>query len=414
MKTPIKGSLMSPRILFLLALCFTSSVVSAGDWRQFRGNLINGIADDAKLPISWNVKSGENIAWKTKLPGRGLSSPIVVGDQVILTASSGFSQNRLHVLAFDVATGKLNWKRQFWATGRTQCHNKTCVAAPTPASDGKLIFATYSSNDVVCLDLKGNLKWFRGLTYDFPNASNSLGMSSSLIVSGNTLVVQVECDAESFTTGLNTNNGISRWKIDRPRGANWTSPSLLPKTKTQKELVLLQSSKGLAAVQPETGKVIWNYGDGASTIPSSVVGNGIVFIPSHGITAVKPIAASEAPEVVWTVGKLSPSTSSPFYYRDKVYTVNRAGVINCANATTGKIIWRLRLKGPFGSSPVAANGMIYYVNERGLVQIVQPGEKKGRIVSTNDLKETILCTPAIANNALFIRSDGHLWKIAKK
>ncbi|VAX41492.1 hypothetical protein MNBD_PLANCTO02-18, partial [hydrothermal vent metagenome] len=366
----------------LLLVLLSSSFATAADWRQFRGSLMNGIAEDSTLPISWNVKSGKNIAWKAELPGRGLSSPIVVGNQVIVTASSGFSQNRLHVLAFDTTTGKLNWKRQFWATGRTQCHIKTCVAAPTPASDGKLVFATFSSNDVVCLDLKGNLKWFRGLTYDFPNASNSLGMSSSLVVSGKTLVVQVECDAVAFTMGLNTANGISRWKIDRPRGANWTSPTLFPKQKNasqnkSKELVLLQSSKGLTAVVPATGKIIWDYGDGASTIPSSVVGNGIVFIPSKGITAVKPIAASDAPKVLWNKGRLSPATSSPFFYRHKIYTVNRAGVINCANATTGDILWRLRLKGPFGATPVAANGKIYYVNEHGLVQIVKPGDKKG-------------------------------------
>src|SRR5690606_16848625 len=147
------------------------------------------------------------IEWSQELPGRGLSSPIIVGDQVIVTASSGYRQTRLHVLSFAAADGSLQWEREFWATGRTASHPKTCVAAPTPASDGERIFAFYSSNDLACLDLDGNLLWYRGLTYDFPNASNSLGMSSSLVVADGTVVAMVENDSDSFTTGVDPQTG---------------------------------------------------------------------------------------------------------------------------------------------------------------------------------------------------------------
>ena len=119
------------------------------------------------------------------------------------------------------------------------CHSKTSVAAPTPCSDGKLVYAVYSSNDVVCLDLDGNLQWLRGLTADYANVSNSLGMSSSPVVSGGTLVVQVENDSESYTLGLAKGSGINRWRLDRPKAANWTSPVVL-----RNGLVALQSSKG--------------------------------------------------------------------------------------------------------------------------------------------------------------------------
>src|SRR6185436_7297544 len=128
--------------------------------------------------------SGQHLAWKTDLPGRGLSSPIIIGDKIFVTSCSGPKQQRLHVLCFNASNGAKLWERQFWATGRTMCQPKMSVAAPTPASDGERIVAIFSSNDIVCLDLDGNLLWLRGLGRDYPNASNSVGMSSSLLLAG--------------------------------------------------------------------------------------------------------------------------------------------------------------------------------------------------------------------------------------
>lgn len=384
--------------------------LSGADWAQFRGPQGSGVSQDQNLPVVWNEK--ENIAWKVDLPGKGISGPIVVGNRVIVTACSGYQQDRLHVLCFAADTGKKTWERQFWATGRTMCHNKMSVAAPTPASDGERIFAFYSTNDVICLDLEGNLQWFRGLTFDYPNASNSLGMASSPIVVGDTLVVQAENDSESFAAGLDVKTGKNRWKLDRPILANWTSPTILPGKTRDEDLVLLQSGRGLSAVRPRTGESVWKYGEGCSTIPSSVVADGVVYAPSNGMVALRAEAGDSSPKVLWSASKLSPKTPSPLVYRDHVYCVGSADVLSCASAKTGEVVWKLRLEGPFSGTPVAAEGRLYLFNERGVAQVVQLGEK-GEIVATNDLKETILCTPAIARNAIFVRSDTHLWKIAK-
>src|SRR5260370_631382 len=104
---------------FLFGLCLISSIAAAGDWRQFRGTDTNGVADAADLPTHWS--ESENVAWKAALPGKGPSSPIVVAGHVIVTCSSGALQDRLHVLSFDAGSGKRQWERQYWATGRTMC-----------------------------------------------------------------------------------------------------------------------------------------------------------------------------------------------------------------------------------------------------------------------------------------------------
>ncbi|QDT96664.1 outer membrane protein assembly factor BamB family protein [Gimesia aquarii] len=391
----------------LIAVCLSCGA----DWPQFRGPLTNNVAISETPPAKVDQ---ENIAWTAELEGRGASGPIVVGDKVFITSTTGFKQDQLHVLCFDANSGKRLWERQFWATGRTQCHKKMSVATPTPASDGKRVFATFSSNDVVCLDLDGNLLWIRGLSHDYPNASNSLGMASSPIVVGETLIVPVENDDDSFTTGLDVKTGIARWKINRPRVANWTSPAILQSSPNAEPVVLLQSSEGVDGIYPETGETAWQYEQGAGRIPSTTVGDNILYVPSNGLTALSPGSSSDPPKVLWKEQKLSPGTASPLVYQNNVFTVNRAGVLNCANPQTGDLVWRLRLKGPFSATPIAAANHLYLVNEKGLLQVVQLGTDKGEVTGDIDLKETILATPAIANNSLFIRSDKHLWKISSK
>jgi outer membrane protein assembly factor BamB len=393
---------------FLIA----ASIAQAGDWLQFRGSESNGLGDDIRPPTKFSAM--ENVAWKSSLPGKGLSSPIVVGDRIFVTCSSGFRDDRLHVICINANDGSKRWERQFTATGRTSHHPKTPVAAPTPASDGKRVYALYSSNDLICLDLDGNLEWVRGLTYDYPNASNSLGMASSPVVIGDTVIAQVENDSESLATGVDVATGISRWTSIRPKKANWTSALVWPKRYGGNEdLVLLQSSEGISAVRPLTGEVAWKYSDGASTIPSSVVSDGILYAVSHGITALKPPTDSANIERLWRENKLGPGTGSPLVYRGRLYSINSAGVLLAGDLKTGETKWQLRVTGPFSGSPVAAGGHLYLFNEIGEGQCIALGDTSGEIESTGEFPgEIFLCTPAIANGAIYVRSDQNLWKIA--
>lgn len=391
----------------LLTVALTSH---AADWTQFRGPLGNGISAETTLPAT--LDAARDIAWKIALPGRGLSSPIVIGDRIIVTSSSGARQDRLHVLCFNAADGSKRWERTFRATGRTMCHEKTSVAAPTPVSDGTRIFALYSSNDLLCLDLDGNLLWLRGLARDYPNASNSLGMSSSPVYADGTVVVQIENDSESFAAGIDAITGVNRWKMDRPKSANWTSPVLLKGINGQ-TLAGLQSSKGFLAVAPATGQIVWDYSEGASTIPSCAVSGDVIYVPSNGLTAIQPAPEGQTPKQLWRNNQLRPGTASPLVLGQHVYTLNEAGVLSCGSITNGARLWQLRLKGPFSATPVAAGQRLYLVNEKGLTQVVDPTKPEGELVSELPLGETVLGTPSLSGGAIYIRSDGHLWKLGK-
>src|SRR5262245_22025187 len=163
------------------ALLGAVALFAAGaDWPQFRGPAGAGVADGPAPPAE--VGHDRNLAWKAPLPDRGVSGPVVVGGKVFVTASGGPRQDRLSVLAFDAADGKPLWRRSLYATGPTASHPKTCMAAPTPACDGKRLVALFATNDIACLDLDGNLLWARCLYEEVPGATDGRGLASSPII----------------------------------------------------------------------------------------------------------------------------------------------------------------------------------------------------------------------------------------
>jgi outer membrane protein assembly factor BamB len=399
------------KILLTFTFAALANGAAAGDWTGFRGPLGNGVSDEVGLPVALNAK--KHISWRIDLPGRGLSSPLVVGNRVFVTASAGTRQDQLQIICLNAADGSVIWQRQFWAMGSTMCHNKTSIAAPTPVTDGRLLFAIFSSNDLFCLDLDGNLQWLRGMTLDYPNARNSLGMASSLVLAGGVLVAQVENDSESFTAGLDKQTGVNLWRADRPKSANWTTATV-QKIGSGAEMLLLQSGGGIHAVNPKNGEVVWHYADGASTIPSSALAGGVLYVPSHGLTALELADDGRSFKQKWRSSRLRPGTASPLVHRDRVYSLNNAGVLTCGDTDSGKRLWQLRLDGPFGGSPVVADNHLYAFNEEGKAQVVDLSAPEGRIAGEMDLGEMIQCSPAVSNGALYVRSNGRIWKIARK
>jgi outer membrane protein assembly factor BamB len=407
---------MTRYIVLTLVIAVLLVAPVRSDWRAFRGGVNNFAAPSERVPVQWNTTPGneQNFAWKIDLPGRGPSSPIVVGDKVIVTCSDGYQETRMHILGFDARTGEKLWHRTCWATGRTFCHPTTSNAAPTPASDGQAVYAFYSSNDLVCVDLNGNFRWFRGLAHEDPKAGNDVGMASSPVVVGDTVIVQVESQGSSFAMGINKNTGETRWRIDRPASSNWSSPVVLGDPQGSTAVVILQSRLGLSALTPDTGKELWRFECSGSSISSSVadIEKRLILVPAGGILALKMPTAGETPTKLWHSNKLRLSTVSPVLCAGRVYTIKSPSILVCGDATTGEIVWQLRLKGQTWSTPVIAGDHLYAINRDGLAQVVRLGAEEGVLVFTYDFGETIDATAAVSDGAYYVRSDRHLWKIA--
>jgi outer membrane protein assembly factor BamB len=407
---------MTRYVLLILSLTALMTSSAHSDWPAFRGADNCFAAAGQELPVRWSIEPGaeRNLAWRIDLPGRGPSSPIVVGDRVIVTSSDGHQETRLHILAFDVLAGSKLWHRTAWATGRTFCHPTTANAAPTPACDGEAIYAFYSSNDLMCVDLDGNFRWFRGLAHDFPKAGNDVGMASSPVVVGDTVIVQVENQGNSFAAGIDKHTGETRWRIERPAASNWSSPIALNDVAGGSAAVGLQSRGAFTALDPLTGEELWRFDASCSSISSSVADTNrkLVLLPADGVTALQLDEVREKPAECWRSNKLRLATVSPVLDDDRVYTIKSPSILVCADATTGEVQWQMRLTGQTWSTPVVAGGHLYAINRDGLAQVVKLGRDEGTLVSTCEFKETIDATAAVSNGAYYVRSDKHLWKIA--
>lgn len=404
-------SVLARRISFVLLVSGIPLVAVADDWRQFRGPGATGVSATAQLPDEFGGDESKNIAWKVKIPGRSAGGAIIVGNQVITTSSDAMDQRRIRLCSYNSSNGELQWEQQWIARGRPYCHPVSANAAPTPVSDGKRVFAFYSSNDLACVDLQGNALWYRSLASEFPKAGNDVGMSSSPVVVDGVVVVQVECQGDSFVAGLSAENGSILWKQDRPKKANWSSPSVV-QLPSGKQAVVIQSGEDLQAVQPADGKQLWRVSLPCSSIPSSVADGNRLIVPSGGLTALDLSSAGE-PSPLWKENKLNPNASSPVVAGKNVYVVNRT-ILVCGDVYTGKVLWQLRLPDAkqIWSSPVVAGNRLYLFSMEGLCFVVALDGEEGKIVQTNKIDDEVLGSPAISGNAMFVRGANHLWKIA--
>jgi outer membrane protein assembly factor BamB len=403
---------MNRFLLILPPLLVIASSAPAADWPQFRGPLGMATSVEKDLPVHWSAT--ENLRWKIDLPGRGLSNPVIADGRVYVTASGGWQQDRLHVLCFAAATGKKLWERQLAATGGTQSHPKTCMAAPTPCTDGKQVYALFATGDLACLDSDGNLRWYRSLVGDYPTITNQVGMAASPVVWKDTLIVPMENVGESFLTGIDTRTGKNRWKVPRKRDIHWTTPLVVPDGDGAD--VLFLDGDELAAFDVASGEKRWSFkAGGLSTVPSPVAGReGTILVPAGEITAVLPVRDKPAPELVWKSNKLKIGTyASPLYYQDRVYVCTSIG-ITCGSALDGKELYKQRIKGALSASPVAGDGKVYVLNEDGVVTVLESSDE-AKVLATNTVAtgEIFLATPAIADGAIYLRSDQHLYCIGK-
>lgn len=389
----------------IAAVVLFSGAAARADWLGFRGD--GSSIAEGSAPTDWSVEEGRNVAWRADLPGRGVSGPIVVGGRVFVTASDGPSRERLHTLAFDSATGERLWARQMWATGRSNCHETSSIAAPTPASDGERVFSFYSSNDLVAFSLRGEVLWIRGLTLDHPRVGNDIGMASSPVVAGPAVVVQAECQGDSFAIAVDRRTGKTLWEIERPKESNWSSP-LAWETEDGKPAVWLQDSTGASLHDAATGERLARIDSGCPTVASpSLAGEATLLLATGGVSAFE--APFDGP--IGQAEKLKPGSSSPVVLGNQALVINRSGVLLCGDLATGQMLWRKRVGGRYWATPIVVGQHLYCVNAEGEATILDLASG-GRVLSKPKFNEDILGTPAAADGALYFRSDAHLWKIA--
>lgn len=432
------------KLLCLMVAWVAATAVFAADldnWPQWRGPEGTGMAPKGDPPLKWDNTT--NVKWKTAIPGRGASTPIIWGDQIFLiTAGDTGKQadvkdipkpdpkfktkttppstyHKFEVLSIDRATGKVRWQKTAAEAVPHEGHHEThSYAAASPVTDGKFLYVSFGSFGVYCFDLEGKQQWKRDLGR--MNTRLGWGEGASPALSGDYLVVPWDQEVGSFIVCLDAKTGQTKWKMDRDEPTSWATPLIVEaKGKTQ---VIVNGHNRVRSYDLATGKVLWECGGQTlNAIPTPVVKDGVAIIMSGyrgAMVAAVPLDAAgditDTNKLAWKYDKGTPYVPSPILAGDRLYfTQANTGMLTCLDVKTGKpLIDRERLPGinSLYASPVGAKDRIYFTGRDGVVVVIKQTDKLD-VLATNRLGEGIDASPAIVGKQLFLRGEKHLYCI---
>jgi outer membrane protein assembly factor BamB len=424
------------------------------DWPQFRGIGATGIAEGFSLPISWNAADGTNIIWKTPVPGLGLSSPVVWGDDVFISTSiSGKTDAGLkvglygdiasvqddtphewRVYALDKKTGKIKWQQTAYkGVPKVKRHTKSSHANSTLATDGERIIAFFGSEGLYAYDLTGRLLWKKDLGlldagyYVVPEAQWETG--SSPVLHDGMVIIQADVQKGSFLAMFDAKDGREVWRVPRSDVPTWSTPTI--HTVNGQTQILVNGMRQVGAYDFRTGKGVWKLsGGGDIPVPTPVVTDGLVYITNaHGklspVYAIRETATGDvslAPDqtsndgVAWSTPRGGGYMCTPLIYRGLAYIVRYNGVLNVYDAKTGERKYEHRLAGAtsaFTSSPIANDGKVYLASEDGQVFVLKAGPAY-ELIAMNEMSTPVLATPAISEGRLLLRTQDQIIAIGDK
>lgn len=441
------------RLLSICLLICLAPVANAQNWPSFRGSNASGVADGKPTPVTWNAEKGENILWKTAIPGLAHASPVVWGNKLFITTAisslakptlrvglfgdvdsdKDVSKHSWHVYCVDKGTGKILWdKVATEGVPKIKRHIKATHANSTPATDGKYVVAFFGAEGLYCYDVKGKLQWKKDLgALDsgwFYDPDYQWGMASSPIIYKNLVILQCDVQKDSFIAAYDIKTGKEVWKTSREEIPSWGTPTIY-EGKTRTELIT-NATKAARGYDPLTGKELWRMsGNPEITATTPVIGQDLIFIvnhyrPNQPIYAIKPGATGDISLkdgktsndfVAWSYQRGGAYMPTPLVYGDYLYICQNQAIVRCLNAKTGEVAYQSRIGegGSYSASPVAADGKVYLSSEDGAIYVLKAGNKY-EMLAKNEMGEVLMATPAISDGMLFVRGQNHLFCIADK
>ena len=409
---------------FCLAFCLTLAAgrcLAGEEWPQFRGPDGQGHADATGLATTWSEV--ENVTWKTPLPGRGWSSPVIIEDRIWLTTALDDGR-ALHALLVDRGSGRLVLDVPvFTVEEPAKINVKNSYASPTSLVEGDRLWVHFGTYGTACLDNRsGKILWTnRELKLDHKE-----GAGSSPIMVGDLLVVNCDGTDVQYVVALDKNTGTIVWKAERSAPKNpdpdlrkaYSTPLLIEAGGRQQ--IISTGADRVSAYDPRTGIELWyvNY-EGFSNVPRPVFAEGLVIIATGymkpQLFAIRPDGAGDVTgtHVAWRVKAQVPANPSPVVVGKNVYMVSDQGVVTCLDIATGKEQHKARIGGNFSASPIAADGLIYFSSEEGETTVFA-AEDRLREIARNKLDGRLMASFAVAGRALFVRSDTTLYRIEAK
>ena len=440
----------------ILVLITLTAAAQAQNWTSFRGTNAAGVAEGKPTPVRWDASKGENILWKTPIPGLAHASPIIYGNKLFITTAvssstakpnyrvglygdvdsdNDTSKHAWKVYCLDKRTGKILWERvAHEGVPKVKRHIKATHNNSTPATDGKYVVAFFGSEGLFCYDVDGKLMWKKefgilnsGWFYD---PDYEWGTASSPIIYKNMVIIQCDVQKDSFLAAYDIKTGKELWRTPREEIPSWGTPTVY-EGKTRAELIT-NATRAIRGYDPLTGKELWRLtGNPEVTATTPIIGHDLIFIvnhyrPNQPIYAIRPGATGDISldlkagqttnqYVAWSMQRGGAYMPTPLIYGDYLYINQNQAILRCLNAKTGEVAYQQRIGegGSYSASPVAADGKIYLSSEDGAIFVIKAGNKYEQLAK-NEMGEILMATPAISDGMIFVRGQHHLFAIGEK
>ncbi|MCH7688860.1 MAG: PQQ-binding-like beta-propeller repeat protein [Planctomycetes bacterium] len=413
-------------VTVLMVFSFCVGDLQAANWPTWRGPNLNGVAVGKNYPIKWS--NTENIVWKAALPAAGSSTPAVWENRIFVTCPGG---GKNLVICFD-RNGKKLWET---AVGKNSPGGDRPGSGsnPSPTTDGKHVYVYYKSGDFACLDFDGKIVWRKNLQDLYGENSLWHDLGTSPVLTKDLVVVACMLTGPSYLAGLDKLTGEVVWKQDRNLPApseaaqSYTTPVVF--SENGQERIVVLGADHVTAHDAKTGKELWRVGGlnpGQNgffrSISSPVVADGFVIAPyarGASLTGIRLGGKGDVTKshVAWSnnVRNGYSDVPSPIAYGGNVYLCTDKGYLVCVDIKTGKELWEhegVRVRGKYYSSPILADGKIYVTYQDGQTYVLD-ANNKGKLLSTNEMGESIFATPVFVDGKILLRTSKHLYCIGK-
>jgi len=376
---------------------------ATGDWPWWRGPNFNGVAEAGQQPpLHWS--DSRNVAWKVAVPGRGHSTPIVVGQRVFLQTADESARSQ-SVLCYARDTGKPLWSKELNRHNlQKQINPKNTYASSTMACDRGRLFVLFSNNQAVqatALDLDGNVVWNTTVA-PFIETKYPNGYAASPVLYGNTVIVAVDCEAGGTLSALDRETGQRVWSTARVGKTNYASPVV--GHVAGRDQLLLGGLDMVASYNPANGHPLWDAPAIAMQTSGTPVWEGDMVFAAGGYPAgsVAGIQADGSSKIAWKNNHRI-HEQSLLVYRGHVYAVNDTGIALCWETRTGREVWKHRLQAPISASPTRVDDKIYLFNELGKSWVYRATPRGYEQLAANQLGSIVFASPTICGGQIFVR-----------
>ena len=429
---PTHPAAMNP-LRLLPGLLVLNAFSARADWPEFRGPSGDGHAspgDGKSLPLHWSETN--NVKWKTEIPYRGWSTPVVMGGQIWLTTATEDGHD-FFAIGIDAQTGQLKFNEKLFHSDHPEPlgngASMNCYATPSPAIEPGRVYVHFGRFGTACLDTQtGKALWQR----DDIQCRHYRGPSSSVILFQNLLILTMDGVDVQYLIALDKATGHTVWKTDR--SVAWNDENVpgpmardgdLRKAHSTplivrvagKPQLLSGGAKAAYGYEPLTGKELWRvqYPDW-SAAPRPVFDQGLAFfvtgLNKRQLWAIKPDGQGDVTDthVAWKLDKHVGVYASPILVDGLLYTAAEENYVTCVEAATGQIVWTEGIGGRYAASPVYAGGRLYFFNQQGKTTVLNPG-RTFSVLAVNALDDGFMASPAVADQAFFLRTRKHLYRI---